>query len=66
MSITCRCPICGNKNGGGNKSRRAYARVNMARDENNRIYDADSKVEERRLRRTREKRQWQRRATEWT
>lgn len=38
----------------------------MARDENNRIYDADSKVEERRLRRTREKRQWQRRATEWT
>lgn len=49
----CRCFICGQKNANDNHIRNSYLRVGIAKDECG--FGAESKIESRRLRRTRER-----------
>lgn len=51
--MTCRCPLCGEKNAGKNKNRRLYHSHNLGRDEFGYSWDADSRDNERRLLRRR-------------
>lgn len=56
---TCRCPICGRKRAGKVTGAREAARVGMGRDEIGGSWDfGPDRREERRLRRTRERRAW--------
>lgn len=58
MSITCRCPLCGAKNAGSNRTTNSYHAVGIGRDEHGRDWDGLTKREARKLRRTRERRAW--------
>lgn len=57
---TCRCPICGKKDADSNNNRQGYIRVGIVKDEHGKIVDRLTKKESRKLRRTREKRDWKR------
>lgn len=55
---TCRCLMCGQKNADSNKNRQSYFRAKIGRDEDGWYYGAYSKKALRKMRRTREKREW--------
>lgn len=54
----CRCPICGQKNADDNHIRSSYLRAGIAKDECG--FGSTTKIESRRLRRTRERNNLQR------
>jgi hypothetical protein len=55
---TCRCPICGRKDAGNNHVRKGYIMAGIGRDECGFDWNRLSKKATRKLRRTREKREW--------
>ena len=54
---TCRCSMCG-VNNAGKPGGRSFGGLLVGRDESNYAFDARTRREERRLRRTREKQAW--------
>lgn len=54
----CRCPICHRNDAGSNRQRKSYVSVGIAKDEYGFNDSGLTKEETRRLRRTREKRNW--------
>ena len=57
--MTCRCPICHRNDAGSNRKRKSYVSVGIKKDEHGHTEGGISKQKSRRLRRTREKRNWQ-------
>ena len=55
---TCRCPMCGKKDADSNNARRGYTECGIGRDEHGRDWNGLSKQQTRKLRRTRENRDW--------
>lgn len=54
----CGCLMCARAHADGNKNRRSYFRVKITRDEDGWFYGAANKKHSRKMRRTREKREW--------
>lgn len=55
---TCRCPMCGKKAADTNQNRQSYFSVNIGSDEHGKYWGGYTKKQTRKLRRTREKRNW--------